>query len=113
MSCPTILDLRRLLREPLCLGLRKGREAETEGRADEPFEGARSEARKWLAGFFPLTEPRTADVGGMRRRPRRLLTRIGVLDGTGSEKQAQVQAQEQAQEQEQFCACLTAAEMSL
>lgn len=40
-----------------------------------------------------------ADVGGMRRRQRRLLTRMGVLDGTGSEAQAQEQAQEQEQEQ--------------
>lgn len=67
--------------------LRDGREAETEGR-QMIFEGVRLEARKWLAGFFSLAEPRIADVGGMRRRQRRLLTRMGVLDGTGSEKQA-------------------------
>ena len=34
---------------------------------------------------------------GMRRRPRRLLTGMGVLDGTGIEEQAQEQEQEQEQ----------------
>lgn len=50
-------------------------------------EGVRLEARKWLAGFSALAERRTADVGGMRRRQRRVLTRMGVLDGPGSEEQ--------------------------
>lgn len=41
----------------------------------------------------------TADVGGMRRRRRRLLTRMDVLDGTGSGEQAQEPEQEPEPEQ--------------
>lgn len=76
------LGLRGPLGEPLCLGCARagqGRAGQMGGEGGSFFslEGGRSEARKWLAGFFPLPSRGRGDVGGLRPRQGRLLTRMG------------------------------------
>lgn len=61
------------------------------------FEGACLKARKCLAGFFSLTEPREADCGWYATETAPVADKdggSGVLDGTGSEEQAQEQRAE-------------------